>query len=71
MNNKGVFFLQESGYTIQVGGTPKTVFGALVIVTADNPASAAVGGFKKGAKAYRHCRQCLGTSTETVQKVGY
>ena len=40
----------------------------LAVVSA---ASQAVGGFKEGATAYRHCRQCLGTATQTREKVRY
>ena len=41
----------------------------LALVSADNPASNGMGGFKESASATCHCRQCLGTSEETKQKV--
>ena len=30
-------------------------------VSADNPASCSLGGFKESTAAYRPCRQCLGS----------
>ena len=39
------------------------------MVSADNPASNAIGGFKQSTAAYRHCRHCLGTREEVKQEV--
>ena len=33
-------------------------------MSADNPASCALGGFKESTSAHRPCRQCLGTKAE-------
>jgi len=41
----------------------------VALASADNPASSALGSFKEGSSAYRHCRQCLGTSQETTAEV--
>ena len=38
-------------------------------MSADNPASAALGGFKESASAFRFCRHCLGTDTDIQTKV--
>ena len=46
-------------------------YGALALVSADNPASSAIGGFKEGSSALRPCRQCLGSKLDTQQKVGH
>ena len=53
-----------------VNGLPKTYYGSLALVSADNPASSAVGGFKESCSAYRHCRQCFGTKEEMKREVG-
>ena len=34
------------------------MYGTLVGVLADNPASCSIGGFKESCSAYRPCRQC-------------
>ena len=39
------------------------------LVSADNPASQAIGGFKEGAMAFRKCRLCLATDTDIQTKV--
>ena len=44
-------------------------FGSLTTVSADNPASCALGGFKESTAAYRMCRQCLSTHDEFSEKV--
>lgn len=36
----------------------------LCVVSADNPASCALGGFKESVSASLPCRQCLGTKSE-------
>lgn len=41
--------------------------GTVSIVSADNPASTSLGGFKKTAAAFRFCRHCTGT--EDVQSM--
>ena len=38
-------------------------------MSADNPASCALGGFKEGASALRICRHCMATSTDMRLKV--
>ena len=50
-------------------GAQELYYGTLALVSADNPASSALGGFKEGSSAHRHCRQCLGTSQETTTEV--
>ncbi len=61
--------LQENGCEITVANEPLTVFGTLVVVSGDNPASSLMGGFKEGASAYRPCRQYFATLAETKQEV--
>ena len=46
-----------------------TFHGSLAIVSADNPASNAMGGFTESTSAYRHCRQCMGTKEEMKTQV--
>jgi hypothetical protein len=55
----------EQGIVIVIKRVPHTIFGTLAILTADNLASHAVGGFKIGfSKGFRKCRYCLGTDFE-------
>ena len=51
--------VQEVGHELVLRRGRRVVFGTVVAVSADNPASSAVGGFKEGSSAYRFCRQCL------------
>ena len=55
------YITQETGHGFSVSGTLQTVYGTIAAVSADNPASNALGGFKEGFTAFRHCRQCMGT----------
>ena len=41
----------------------------VTVVSADNPASASLGGFKKSAAAFRFCRHCMGTESQVQSKV--
>lgn len=43
--------------------------GTVALISADNPASAALGGFKESSSAFRCCRQCLGTQEEIKEQV--
>ena len=54
----GTFLIME--------GAQELYYGTLALVSAD---SSALGGFKEGSSAHRHCRQCLGTSQETTTEV--
>lgn len=40
-------------------------------MSADNPASASLGGFKESAAAFRFCGHCLGTESQVQSKVSY
>ena len=59
-----VLVIQESGYTFNIGGEPRKKWGTVCLVSADNLASNALGGFKGGSTANRGCRQCLATINE-------
>lgn len=54
----------ENGYEFNVSGFPRLFYGALCVISADNPASCSLGGFKESASAFRPCRQCLTTKDE-------
>jgi hypothetical protein len=54
---------------VTVSSAPYNVCGTVAVVSADNPASNALGGFKESASALRHCRQCLGSADETTTQV--
>ena len=45
------------------------IYGTIAAVSADNPASSSLGGFKEGSMAHRFCRQCLTTREEVKTKV--
>ena len=53
----------------KVNGTFRKYYGTVTLVSADNPASSALGGFKESTSAYRPCRQCLGTNDEIKHQV--
>ena len=52
---------QEKGHCFVIDGRHEVHFGSLTIVSADNPASCTLGGFKETTAAHRMCRQCLST----------
>lgn len=64
-------FKQEQGYEFCVEGLMETYYGTLVLISADNPASCALGGFKEGSSAYRYCRHCMGKAEQTRTEVIY
>lgn len=47
-----------------MSGSPRLFYGTLCVVSADNPASCALGGFKESTSAFLPCRQCLATKDE-------
>lgn len=51
-----------------LSGVPEKMYGTLCLVSADNPASSALGGFKETTSAYRPCRQCTATRLEMDTK---
>ena len=57
-------YLQEIGYTFNVQGVPKHLFGTLCLASADNLGSCALGGFKEGSTAHLGCRHCMTTPIE-------
>lgn len=52
-----------------VVGIP-VVYGTISVISADNPASSSLGGFKEGGLAYRFCRQCMTIIAEIKIKAG-
>ncbi len=65
------FIVQEAGYAFETDGNSEVVYGAMVCVSADNPASNLLGGFKESSSAYRPCRQCLATRVDSKTKVSF
>ena len=57
-------YLQENGVEFMVSGSPKLFYGTVCVVSADNPASCLLGGFKESTSAHLPCRQCLGTKDQ-------
>ena len=60
---------QESGYIFKVGDSEKLVYGTICVVSADNPASNLLGGFKESAAANKLCRQCKTTADQAKSRV--
>ena len=61
--------LLEDGVDMMIHGTMIKVYGTLAVLTADNLASHAVGGFKAGfAKGFRKCRYCLAVDVDIQTK---
>ena len=52
-----------------VGGQQMKFRGTISIVSADNPASALLGGFKQSGSAFRPCRHCMGVDVDIQTKV--
>lgn len=52
-----------------VNGDVSHFRGTVTIVSADNPASTSLGGFKESASAFRYCRHCTGTEDDIQSKV--
>jgi len=55
--------------SLDVHGESLKFRGTVTIVSADNPASASLGGFKQSASAFRFCRHCTGTMEDIQSKV--
>ena len=64
-----IFIFKESGVSIALNDSTHFFQGTVTIVSGDNPASAALGGFKQSASAFRFCRHCLGTENDIQSKV--
>ena len=62
-------FIKETGVTLEINGEMCKFRGTITVVSADNPASAYLGGFKQSASAFRFCRHCMGIKEETEHKV--
>ena len=50
-------------------GEGKTVNGTIAVVSSDNLASLALGGFKESCSATKMCRHCMTTKEESQVKV--
>jgi len=47
----------------------RKIFGTIALVSADNLAANALGGFKEAPSANLNCRQCMGTHLENSTEV--
>lgn len=66
-----VMYIQEQGYEFDVGGEFIRYYGTVAAVSADNPASNALGGFKESTAAVHYCRQCMADCSEALSEVYY
>ena len=48
---------------------PQQFYGTIALISADNPASSAVGRFKESSSAYRPWRHCLGSLNQIKNEV--
>lgn len=64
-----MFALKDDGVPFLVDGKTLHFRGTVSVVSADNPASAALGGLKESASAFRYCRHCLGSDADIQTKV--
>ena len=64
-----LLFVQENGVPFVINGATRHFRGTITIVSADNPASTLLGGFKQSASAFRCCRHCLGSEEDIQSKV--
>ena len=48
---------------------PTVVYGTLVVVSADNLGSLALGGFKESCSAIKMCRHCMASKEDSQTKV--
>ena len=62
--------IKEHGYSIEVQGLRRTVYGTIAAVSAGNLGSCALGGFKESVIAHHICRQCLATKEQAGIEVG-
>ena len=62
-------FIQEQGHAFTIQGTSRIFRGTVAIISADNPASAALGGFKESTSAYKPCRECTGRAESIKEMV--
>lgn len=60
-------FASEEGVQIPVGDVDRTFHGLLVCSCGDNPAQAAMGGFKETVRAEKPCRRCLASKFNYLQ----
>jgi hypothetical protein len=59
----------ETGTVFNVRGEQTTLYGTLVIVSADNLAAYQIGGYKSLHAAFKKCRYCMTTSEDMCSKV--
>lgn len=54
-----------------INGEVRRMRGTVTVISADNPASALLGGFKQSVSAFRFCRHCTGTEEDIQERVCY
>lgn len=60
---------KEKGYEFVIGGASRIYYGTIAVISADNPASNGLGGFKESTAATHYCRQCKADSSEAISVV--
>ena len=64
----GNVFTTGNGYIFQVLGVSRELYGTLAVISANNPASTCLGGFKECSSANYLCRQCHTSNDEVVSE---
>lgn len=64
-----ISFITETGVTLNIDKEMYNFQGTITVVSADNPASAYMGGFKQSASAFRFCRHCTGSKEDIKSQV--
>ena len=56
--------MDTSSQLVTIGHNMQILYGTLCVLSADNPASSACGGFKESCSARKPCRHCLTNLSE-------
>ena len=57
--------------TFMINGEQRRFRGTITVVSAENPTSTSLGGFKESASAFRFCRHCTGTEDDIQSKSNF
>ena len=64
-------FPSTTGVPFSINGVTQYFRGTVTLVSADNPASALLEGFKQSASAFHFCCHCFGSEGDIQTKVLY
>lgn len=64
-----VFYYQDTGVLFIIDGQDMALRGTVTLVSADNLAAQAIGGYKALHSAFRKCRYCMAVDADMQVKV--